>query len=108
MATYTTIATIAEVKKDNKILLIGVGKYAYEKEDNTKWIILEEEAQNSPKFLPENTKFVIGNQDEIQKIILAMAMINKKPLKLTLEESSSQKSKNKKHPNYTINSIKNP
>lgn len=106
MTTYTTIATITEVKKDNKMCLKGIGKYTYEKEYKTKWIILEEDNQKVPKFLDENTEFNVDSKAEIQKTILAMAMINKKAMKLKIEETASRNKS--EQPTFTIVSILNP
>ena len=98
VAKYTTIATITEVEKGGKVHLKGAGKYTYEKDDKSKWLILEGESAEKSKFLEETTDFVVDIDDEIQRAVLATAMINKKALKLTIEEKST----------YSVISIKNP
>jgi acyl-[acyl carrier protein]--UDP-N-acetylglucosamine O-acyltransferase len=95
---YTIIATIAEVKDGGNVLLNGAGKYAYIKDEKTKWLVLEGNSPESSKFMNEKTEFVVGSKNEIEKTIFATAMINKKALKLTVEGDSP----------FTIISIKNP
>ena len=97
VAKCTTVATIIEVQKGGIVHIKGAGKYAYEKDHETKWLILEGESAEKSKFLEETTDFVVDIGDEIQRAVLATAMINKKALKLTIEETT-----------YTITSIKNP
>lgn len=95
---YTIIAKITEMKNGGKVLLSGAGKYAYTKDENTKWIIFEGNSPESSKFISEKSEFIVDCENEIEMTILATAMINKKALKLTVEESSA----------FTIISIKNP
>ncbi|MDY6333086.1 MAG: hypothetical protein SPL52_16430, partial [Fibrobacter sp.] len=94
---YTIVATIAEVKDGGKVLLNGAGKYAYAKDEKTKWLVLEGDTAETTKLV-ENVELVANVNDETLKNILATAMINKKPLKLTVEGDSP----------FTIISIKNP
>lgn len=95
---YTIVATIAEVKNGGKVLLNGAGKYAFAKDEKTKWLVLEGDSPKSSEFKDEKTEFVVDPKNEIEKTIFATAMINKKPLKLTVEGDSP----------FTIISIKNP
>lgn len=94
---YTTIATITDVETGGKVHLKGAGKYIYEKDEKNKWIVLEGTSAETSKFLAETKDFVVDVKDDIQRAVLATAMINKKALKLTIEETT-----------YTITSIKNP
>ena len=103
MAKYTTIATITEVKKDCIIRLKGCGKYIYEKDVQTKWLVLEGNSANDSKFLEETTDFIVDMGDEIQKAVIASAMINKKTLELAVEKTTSNG-----NTRYSIISIKNP
>ena len=96
---YTIVANITGVENDGTIHLTGVGKYAYAT-DKTKWLILEGSSADTSRFLDEKTEFVVGAQDEIHKIVLATAMINKKALRLTIETSTQN--------TYSIISIENP
>lgn len=100
MPEYTTIATITEVNNDGKIRLKGAGKYIYEKDRESKWLVLEGTSAKVSKFLEETTDFVVAVEGEFQKVVLATAMINKKALKLTIEESTNDV--------YSIISIRNP
>lgn len=94
---YTIVATIAEVKDGGKVLLNGAGKYAYAKDEKTKWLVLEGDSAETTKLVG-NVELVANVNDETLKTILATAMINKKALKLTIEDT----------PAFTITSIKNP
>lgn len=94
---YTIVATIAEVKDGGKVLLNGAGKYAYAKDEKTKWLVLEGDSAETTKLV-ENVELVANVNDETLKTVLATAMINKKALKLTVEGDSP----------FTIISIKNP
>lgn len=100
---YTIVASIAEVKDCGIVLLNGAGKYAYSKEEKVRWLVLEGKSPDLSKFLDENTEFVISAQDEIQKTVFAIAMINKKTLKMTIIESEKDEKTI-----YKIISIKNP
>jgi hypothetical protein len=95
---YTVIATITEVEKDGNVHIKGAGKYIYEKDDKIKWLILEGASAETSKFLAETKDFVVDVKDDIQRAVLATAMINKKAVKLTIEENTS----------FSITSIKNP
>ncbi len=103
MSEYTTTAIISEVKKDGKIYLKGCSKFIYEKDAQTKWLILEGNSACDSKFLEETTDFVVDMSDEILKIIIASAMINKKAMKLTVKKDT-----NDTGDTYSIVSIKNP
>ena len=102
MNRYTIVSTITEVDNNGKVHLKGLGKYIYEKDEKTKWLVLEGNSPISSKFLDGNTEFVLTNNNEIMNSILATAMINGKALELTVEESSNNGF------SYNIISIKNP
>ena len=95
---YTIIATITEVGKDGKVHLKGTGKYVYESDAKTKWLVLEGVSAETSKFLEETTDFVVDVKDDIQRAVLVTAMINKKAVKLTIEENTM----------FSVISIKNP
>lgn len=82
--------------------MTGAGRYAYAKDEKTKWLILEGKSAGTTKLV-EKTEIVVGVKDNTLSIILATAMINKKALKLTVEEL-----KNEKQTTYTIITIQNP
>jgi hypothetical protein len=94
---YTIIANVTEVENGGIFHLTGAGKYAYAKDEKTKWLVLEGDSAETTKLV-ENVELVANVNDETLKTILATAMINKKALKLTIEET----------PAFTITSIKNP
>ena len=103
---YTIVAIINEVEKGGNVHLKGVSKYIYEKDNQTKWLILEGASAETSKFLEETTNFVVDVKDDIQRAVLATAMINKKALKLTIEEKAKTARNTKV--TYSIISIKNP
>lgn len=86
MATYTTIANITKVALDGKFYIKGIGKYAYEKEKDEKYIVLENETVENSKFIKENS-LELFCEDVLQKDILVSSMLNKKALKMTIEKS---------------------
>lgn len=94
---YTIIANVTEVENGGIFHLTGADKYAYAKDETTKWLVLEGDSAETTKLV-ENVELVANVNDETLKTILATAMINKKALKLTIEKSSV----------FTITSIKNP
>lgn len=98
MAGYTIVAKIVKVEKAEKGVLInikGVGKYAYE----NKWGVLEGENAASSTFFDDNTSFKIDENDNIVKNVLVAAMVNQKPLKLTIVGEKSP---------YTITAVEMP
>ena len=99
---YTIIANITEAENGGIFHLTGAGRYAYAKDEKTKWLLLEGKTAETTKLV-EKTEIVVGVNDNALSIILATAMINKKALKLTVEES-----KNGNEISYALISIQNP
>lgn len=101
MDQYTIIAKVVKVEKADKEVFIyvkGVGKYAYEKDKDNKWSILESQEPNSSKFDGNDIKCSIDNDNNILKDVIVAAMVNHKPLKLTIAGESP----------YTINAVEMP
>ncbi|WP_405333036.1 hypothetical protein [Fibrobacter sp.] len=98
MAEYTIVAKVVKVEKAVEGVSIGikgVGKYAYE----NKWSVLEGENADSSNFFDDKTSFNIDEKDYVVREILVAAMINQKPLKLTIAVEKSQ---------YTITAVEMP
>ena len=114
MAEYTVVAKVVKIEKADKEVFIyvkGVGKYAYEKDKDNKWSILECQEPDLSKFDGCNVKCSIGNDNNILKDVVVAAMINNKPLKLTVTQehpSSENQSSNDKKPPYIITAVEMP
>lgn len=95
MTTYSITAIITKIDSENKVTISGVGKHRYEKSKDEVYNILEENAEpESSKVLKQDTAFSIVKSGvvkscAIKTILLAMAMLNKKPLKLTIDDSNN-------------------
>ena len=88
MAEYTIIAKVVKVEKSDEgvsICIKGLGKYAYE----NKWSVLEGENAKSSTFFDDETSFKIDEKDNIVREILVAAMVNQKPLRLTIAGEES-------------------
>lgn len=88
MAEYTIVANIVKIEKF-KIYIKGVGKYAYEKDKDNKWSVLEGEKSDSSKFDNCNVECSIDNDNNILKDVVVAAMVNNKPLKITIAGEES-------------------
>ena len=96
MAEYTIVAKIVKINSDS-IFIKGVGKYVYEKDKNDRWSVLEGKEPSSSKFDGGDIKCTIDNN--ILKDVVVNAMINNKPLKLTIAGEESP---------YTITAVEMP
>ena len=88
--TYAVTATINKVNSDNTITINGVGKHCYEKSKDEVYNLLEE--KNDPlasKLIKQDVSFFVVDSNTIMITVLSMAMLNKKPLKLTISEDNS-------------------
>lgn len=85
MATYTTIANITKVAFDGKFYIKGVGKYSYERNNDEKYIVLENEAIENSKIIKEDS-LQLSYKGEFLNDFLVVAMMNKKSLKLAIDE----------------------
>ena len=100
MATYSITAIVTKIDSANKVSVNGVGKHRYEKSKEEFFNLLENTSDPQlSKILKPDTVFSIAKSDAVQTTLLAMAMLNKKPLKLTIDYSSKQ---------YTITDIEVP
>jgi len=87
MATYSITAIITKLDSTNKVSISGVGKHRYEKSKGEVFNLLEETlTPQSSKILKQDQIYSIANPSAIMTTLLAMAMLNKKPLKLTVRE----------------------
>ena len=91
MANYTITATITKIDSDGKIILKGVGKCLYEKSKDECLNFLECNDFNKSKLVVQSTPFELKKKDEVSLTVFAMAMLQKKPLKLTIEENEDEK-----------------
>ena len=120
MTNYTITATITKIKSDGKIILKGVGKHLYEESNKKQWNLLEEiiesgtgqnNQSNQETILKSNSKMVdlktdfsIGIPKFWGDVLFATAMLQKKPLKLTIEEKENS-SDSQKEPTYSYSII---
>ncbi len=98
MAEYKIVANVVKIEK-SKIYIKGVGKYAYERDKDNKWSVLEGEKPDSSKFDNCNVECSIDNDNNILKNVVVAAMVNNKPLKLTIAGEESP---------YTIIAVEMP
>lgn len=88
MAKYTISAIITKINSDGTIMLKGVGKHRYEKTKDECLNFLESDDDVcKSKVLGLNKPIDFKIKNEVLRTVLAMAMFNKKPLKLTIEEN---------------------
>lgn len=99
MATYSITAIITKIDSANQVNISGVGKHRYEKSKDEVFNLLEE-TSNPPKtiILKQDQLYSIANPSAIMTTLLAMAMLNKKPLKLTIDETEIKKKKGESSP----------
>ena len=100
MTNYTITATITKIDSDGKIILKGVGKHRYEKSKDECLNLLECDDFNKSKLLEQSIPFELKKEDEVSRTIFAMAMLQKKPLKLTISEDDKT--------GYTITAVEVP
>lgn len=106
MANYTIIALITKVTSEDKVVINGVGKHRYEKSKDEILNLLENNGNvENSKLLELGKPYSIKTDCEIARILLAMAMLNKKPLKLTIEGCIAQ---GKSEPEYSITEVEVP
>ena len=96
MATYTIVAPITKADKDNNVQIKGVGKYLYEKQKNVFWNIFEGDGCNTSKFVDLEKSYSLGKIDQLKLSLIGLGLIERKPLKLNIEENGSA---------YTITAI---
>lgn len=90
MAKYTITATITKINSDGTIILKGVGKHRYEKSKDECLNLLEcNENACESKVLGQDTPIELKIENDVSKTVFAMAMFNKKPIKLTIEETAN-------------------
>lgn len=109
MATYTITATITKIDSENNVTINGVGKHRYEKMKDEVYNLLE--GKNTPlssKLLKQDKPYTIKSSKGIIITLLAMALLNKKPLKLTIEETETENKNKKKEYKYSITEIEVP
>lgn len=83
---YTITAIVTKIISEGKVVLNGVGKHRYEKSKDEILNLLENNGNvENSKLLELGEPYSIKTDCEIARILLAMAMLNKKPLKLTIE-----------------------
>lgn len=88
MANYTITAIITKVISAGKISIIGVGKHRYEKSKEEILNLLEDnENVHNSKLVELDDKYTIGNESNFEHVLLAMAMLDKKPLKMKVKDS---------------------
>lgn len=100
--TYTIVAVVQKIEKvesQYKVRIKGVGKHLYTDSNKKEWILLEEDPIPSSsqggigltksKLIDVQTQLSVGTTDDVFKNVLAVAMVNKKVLKLTIDESES-------------------
>ena len=94
MAKYTITAIVTKIDSANKVIISGVGKHRYEKTNDDVYNLLEE-CSNSPttKLLKQDEAYSIESPKAIKMNLLVMAMLNKKPLKLTIKEIDKEEKK---------------
>jgi hypothetical protein len=110
MVNYTITATITKIDSDGKVILKGMGKHLYEDSNKKQWNLLEEFTESESKegdkdelkskVLKQNKSFELKIDDSVPKTVLAMAMLQKKPLKLTISDDGRS--------GYTITEIEVP
>lgn len=98
MAKYTIIATITKVDANN-VFIKGVQKYLFEDSQKSLWNILEN--QENSKFVKIDQVYDFNVGEPIWCSIVGLALVNHKPLKLTIEYSSENET-------YTIIAVENP
>ena len=101
MTNYTITATITKINSDGKIILKGVGKHLYEDSIKKQWNLLEGNANaDTLKMLAlEQEKDIVLNGN-IEISLITMAMLQKKPLKLTVSGDGESE--------YTITAVEVP
>ena len=84
---YTITAIITKIISEGKVVLNGVGKHRYENSKGEIFNLLEnvDDAQN-PKLFKLDVEYAIKDKGAVTTTLLAMAMLNKRPLQLTVEE----------------------
>jgi len=97
MAQYKINANIIKIEEEINnqtcsvyIHLRGVSKFAYEKDKNTIWSILEGDKTDNSKFIDDSVRFTIDNEKSFLREILIEAMISKKSLVFTIIKKSAQ------------------
>lgn len=89
MTTYSIIAIITKIDSENKVTICGVGKRRYEKSKDEVFNLLEDNATSlSLKTSTQDETYSVSSSGDIMVALLAMAMLNKKPLKLTIDENN--------------------
>ncbi len=102
---YNITATITEISKNPKddsniqVTIRGVGKYLFQNSSGEYWNILETN-NGKPEFVLQSEKYSIKDSS-ITEHLLAAAMIQRKPLKFTIQEDNS-------NPNHSITDIALP
>ena len=88
MANYTITAIITKVTSGGKVAISGVGKHRYEKSKDEILNLLEDnENVHNSKLVELDDKYTIGNESNFEHVLLAMAMLDKKPLKMKVKDS---------------------
>ena len=114
MATYTTIANITKVALDGKFYIKGIGKYSYEKDKDNHWTILEGDTAGKTSLVDEKTLFELSDNDDVQRTILASAMVNKKAVKINVvkmpktRQTDDEKVLSDGRPIFIVDSIEIP
>ena len=113
MPNYKIVATITKITSDGNVAINGVGKHRYEKSRDEVYNLLEE--KNNPlssKLLKQDEHYSVVNPNSIITTLLSMAMLNKKPLKLTIEEKEDKSEQNgtatNKEYKYSIQEVEVP
>ena len=86
MSNYIITAIVTKIDSKGQITLNGVGKHRYEKSKDNYMNLLEGDDVKDSKLVELSTPYQVKMDVDLSKIILATAMLQKKPLKLTIEE----------------------
>lgn len=97
---FTITAIITKFISNGTVTLKGVGKHRYEKSKDECLNFLESDNIDDSKLFKLDKPFVLNKKDNFSKVVLAMAMLQKKPLKLTISEDDKT--------GYTITEIEVP
>ena len=110
MSTYSITAVITKIDSANKINISGVGKHRYEKSKDEVYNLMENISPQLSNILKLDTAFSFAKSSAVKTTLFAMAMLNKKPLKLTIQEKEIEKnaSGTKKKYQYSITDIEVP
>lgn len=87
---YTIIATVTKIDK-NGVYIKGVGKYLFEDSNKKLWNLLEETEGKHPTSIELGKQIELSMKDSLAEFLLAVALLHKRPLLLTIEENGNEK-----------------